>query len=232
MQEQFINSFEEFHSIVQAHSATNFLFRGHADSSWNLLPKAGRPDFTACFNPSMTEQTILNAWKRYSQHHLTIKPTDDWDWLTLAQHHGLSTRLLDWTRNPLVALYFAIEDTKNISDACVYIMNFGNTPLNTEGINPFSIDKSGIFFPKGLSARVINQRGVLSISHKPNLPLEDILPNCTFKKIIIKNKYKNSLRKILELYSINEYSIYQDLDSLSKQLNRFVLERNVDKIQI
>ncbi|MGF7040084.1 FRG domain-containing protein [Mucilaginibacter lappiensis] len=231
MDEYTITSFEEFHSLVLAHNETKYLFRGHADANWQLLPKVGRSDYAACFSQTMTEQTILSAWKRYSQHHLTIQPIDDWDWLTLAQHHGLATRLLDWTRNPLVALYFAIEYPIKETDACVYIMNWGNFTYLTEGRSPFDIDKSGIFFPKGLSARVINQRGVLTVSHQPNKPLNEILTKASFIKLVIKHTAIGTLRKVLELYSLNEYSIYHDLDALSKQLNRFVLERKIDDLK-
>ena len=63
------------------------------------------------------------------------------------------------------------------------------------------------------------------------IPLELLLPNAVFKKLIIKHNAIRELRNTLELYSFNEYSIYQDLDALSKQLNRFVLERKVDGIE-
>lgn len=231
MKEYIIENFEEFHNIVINHTDTKYLFRGHSDSSWELLPKVGRHEYASSFSKSLSEQTILGAWKRYAQRHLTIQPVDDWDWLTLAQHHGLATRLLDWTRNPLVALYFATENPAQNNDACVFIMDFSNFSSDITNQGPFEVKNSGVFFPKGISARVINQRGVLTYSHNPKKPLNLLVANSQFCKIILKKEAIPNFRKVLELYSINEYSIYQDLDALSKQLNRFVLEHNINSLK-
>ncbi|WP_186292605.1 FRG domain-containing protein [Mucilaginibacter corticis] len=225
MREFEINSFEEYHSVVFKHRETNYVFRGHSNINWELIPKVGRPAYSASFTSGIiTEQSILDSWKRYSQPHLIIQPKDDWEWLTLAQHHGLATRLLDWTRNPLVALYFATENPTTEEDVCVYILDYIKSIVLNTPHEPFKLDKSLVFYPKGISARVINQRGVLSLSHIPNKPLEEILLNSKFKKLIIKKKAIPEIRQILTLYSVNEYTIYQDLDSLSKNLNRFIIE--------
>lgn len=220
-----IKSFEEYHSLVFKYRNTNFVFRGHADVNWKLIPKVGRPEYRESFSSGLlTEQSILDSWKRYSQPHIIVQPKDDWDWLTLAQHHGLATRLLDWTRNPLVALYFATENPAYDEDACVYILDYFKSIIFETPHNPFLLDQSLVFYPKGISARVINQRGVLSLSHTPTKPLEDCLPQAKFIKLVIKKKAIKEMREILTLYSINEYTIYQDLDSLSKNLNRFIIE--------
>jgi type I restriction enzyme M protein len=58
---------------------------------------------------------MLEKFKREAIPYLTIKPNDDWDWLALAQHHGLPTRLLDWTQNPLVAVGIASTSCPAIS---------------------------------------------------------------------------------------------------------------------
>lgn len=226
-----INSFIEFHNVIQDFSSSNFLFRGQQNFDWELIPKIGRSGFAKSVPKYFKEDFILNGWLRYSEQLIKNKPKDRWDELTLAQHHGLATRLLDWTKNPLVSLYFATCDFDNNIDASIFIMDFNNETLKTEEFGPFDINKSGVFYPRGLSARVINQRGVFTLSHKPKTSLEDLLPNYEFFKLRINGKSKKELQKHLEQYGINEFSIYQDLDNLSNYLNRFILNKDLDQLK-
>ncbi|MFD2915314.1 FRG domain-containing protein [Psychroserpens luteus] len=227
-----IKDFVDFHKVVEKHSSSNFVFRGQQNFYWELIPKIGRPEFSKNVPLYFKEEDIIRSWLRYSGHLLKSKPVDEWDELTLGQHHGLATRLLDWTKNPLVALYFATFDLNKKNDASVFIMDFQNSVLKTKEFSPFDQNKtiSGVFYPKGLSARVINQRGVFTISHKPDLSLEKILSDYTFIKLRIKGKAKKGILRNLEQYGINEFSIYQDLDNLSNYLNRFIINKELDQI--
>lgn len=232
MKVESVNSFIEFHNIIQDFSTANYLFRGQQNIAWDLTPKIGREDFKKNVPSFFEEDTILKAWLRYSEQLIVNKPKDRWDELTFAQHYGLATRLLDWTKNPLVALFFATGDFNNITDGSVFIMNFKNKTLKTGEYEPFKIKKSGVFYPKGLSARVINQRGVFTLSHKPKISLEQLRPDFEFIKINIRGESKKEIQKQLELYGINEFSIYQDLDNLSNYLNRFIINNKEESLGI
>lgn len=227
-----VKNFIEFHKIVEKHSSSNFVFRGQQNFDWELIPKIGRPEFSKNVPSYFKEEFIIRSWLRYSGHLLQNNPVDEWDELTLGQHHGLATRLLDWTKNPLVALYFATFDLNENNDSAVFILDFQNSVLPTKEYRPFDkdINVSGVFYPKGLSARVINQRGVFTISHNPKLSLEKILSHFTFTKLRIQGKAKKYILRNLEQYGINEFSIYQDLDNLSNYLNRFIINKELDQI--
>jgi hypothetical protein len=87
----------------------DFLFRGQT-VDYPLIPKLCR--LNAKGDLLETEQLLLQEFKRTNP--LLIeghRPMDDWDYLTLGQHFGLPTRLLDWSNNALTALWFATSDT-------------------------------------------------------------------------------------------------------------------------
>src|SRR4051812_23768324 len=167
------------------------VYRGDRDARWPLLTSldklggAIRPHSKADL-----EEHILRNFIRYSRPYFQHPPVNEWEVLVAAQHHGLPTRLLDWTYSPLVAAHFATQGGGAESDRVVWRLDwkavhrfFGITELalliqDLEGIlgkdrplTPWSLFSAGkkakqfacMLEPPSLNARIVAQSATFTL---------------------------------------------------------------------
>lgn len=172
-------------------------FRGTAQAHYSLETSLSRLVAGRSYD---LEAHILRAFRKYA--YQAQLEDSEWNWLALAQHHGLPTRLLDWTYSPLVALHFATHDPSTFDqDGAVWAVDFSRTNrllppelrrvLEEEGTPVFTaemlrhlardlreFDRLGqqefvVFFePPSLDARIVNQQALFSLASRPDLDLE------------------------------------------------------------
>src|SRR5687768_15091311 len=134
-----VSSFKEYQDIILNIPDDQFiLYRGQSQDK-TLLPKIARYDLP---NAEQIEREMLEDFQRRSIHLIDYHPGNSWDWLALAQHHGMATRLLDWTENPLIALWFSMSSPVDESNNYYSVVWAFNVPkddivLSTEDKDPF-----------------------------------------------------------------------------------------------
>ncbi len=160
-----ISSVEEFVQLITSLD-NRLVFRGQT-MDWPLVPAVGR-------NPGRSqslwrEKEILEEFKRESIPYLDHIPRNNWQWLAIAQHNRLPTRLLDWTKNPLAALWFAVKDPPiDNQPGIVWVFYYDERKavFNTVDLGcPFSIDKTQVYFPEHVFPFIQAQSGAFTVHH-------------------------------------------------------------------
>jgi hypothetical protein len=189
------------------------VFRGHADVTWGLVPKAGRPPFK-----DADLGVYFSEWKRHAFAYVALRPESDWEWLAVAQHHGLATNLLDWTYNPLAAAFFAVAEPGDC-DAAIFSYRPDSLAL-TEVFTPLHVEGIAVYKPFHLAGRITRQMGVFTAHGPASLALDDVESEAEkLEVIVIERAYRERLLFDLAAYGVNHGTLFPDLDGLSKHIN-------------
>ena len=179
---------------------SRYAFRGLSDSNYKLESRLARHggDFRKL------EKHLLRNFKKYA-HRSVVEKDSIWNWLSVAQHYGLPTRLLDWTYSPFVAMHFATADIDAFNvDGVIWAVNYVKThnilpeklsrKLEEEGANVFTVemlfesiksltelenlssDPFILFFePPSIDDRIVNQFAFFSMSSDSKVVLNSWL---------------------------------------------------------
>lgn len=220
--EERISTFHEYHEIVSAYAplgqGTRYFFRGVSDADFKLIPSLGRLDI--CDSYYYSEKNIFQMFKCQAVQFIDKVPSNDWEWLALAQHSELPTRLMDWTTNPLIALYFASQFLPTESDDfAVYILTKKTGVIFPDPlISPFDYEGNNILAIPHVSPKMKNQFGYFSIQEKINVPF-DTLPNTgRIRKLTFSSSLKEEMQSTLLGYGINEATVYPTIEGLAGYL--------------
>jgi FRG domain len=179
---------------------SSLAFRGRNDADEDLRTSLARLGG----DPRALERQLLRNFRKYAARGAV--PADSvWNWLALGQHHGLPTRLLDWTYSPYVALHFATSDLAQIDrDGVVWLVDYARTHeqvppqlrrrLDAEGADVFTTEMLaeaapsledlsrladapfGAFVePPSFDERIVNQYALFSLVSDPALALDEWL---------------------------------------------------------
>lgn len=209
-----IKSTEDFHAAVRSTWNLHAIFRGEDSANYSLKPKFGRyKDGDIIKYTPQRERGALTEFQRLSIPYLNIHPTNNWEWLALAQHHGLATRLLDWTVNPLVALFFATKRTNN-ADRVIHVIDSKVLVAANDTTDPFEIKKDAFYRPPHSSARFRAQGGVFTVHASPTSEFK----HPSQQKWILKEECLIDLRIMAQLYGVSSATIFPDLGGLCIEL--------------
>lgn len=204
------DTWNSFQSTIEPYLDGNWLFRGVSSVRHSLVPGIGRPRAGIEYS-LQSEKSIFEQFKREALPLLRARPVDDWEWLALAQHHGVLTRLLDWSESPYVALFFAVWGNDD-EDAGLFVMRRPAEALLAK--DPFEVNEISFFYPGHISPRLVSQRGVFTIHPRPT---EKYLGD-DMVQIVVNHEAKTDFRRKLDVIGTHHAAIFSDLDNLCRRL--------------
>ena len=192
------------------------LFRGVAKKEYQLIPSIARnakfPSTEAAkvFLQQREEKTV-EMLQGMAPPYLQKEPQSYIEWVTIAQHFGAKTRLLDWSKNCLVALFFAIEKHPD-SDGAIYIFR---TPGNLEFEHSPLFGVNNIIRPKHISPRISAQGAMFTFHEDAYKPFKDT----RIEILVVAREAKWDLQLELARLGISYGTLFPGLRGLCQDIN-------------
>jgi len=225
-----IETWDELTGLVQhfsRFSAHDWLFRGVTDQTHALIAKVGRGITRAekLSGSSKTpkripyrlrdERIVFEAFRTQALSYALRPPRSNLEWLALAQHFGLPTRLLDWTESLLVAAWFAVEEAgaKEV-DSAIWVTHGVPSVDPEDPRDPLAIRSPFVYRPAHVSPRIAGQASVLMICPKPT----ETVSLSFVRQVSIARRVEFTLKKRLNACGINRHSLFPDMQGLAEHL--------------
>ncbi len=247
MKEMIIREWIEFEEVISNHNYREWLYRGQSDSTWELKSSLFRvfqknielrslnKSRKIVLKKELYEKEIIDSFKRSAHLYLDAMPDKniDFDWLSLMQHYGAPTRLLDFSFSPWVALFFAISEIKeNASIFCIKYKEISK--IDAEYYKDVNVKYDNImketrdikntillpYEPVFTNNRLMAQQGAFLIPNTLNYSHQEILENYQNDdfviKITINKNHAMSILESLAKMNITFMSVYPGLEGFCR----------------